>query len=368
MFFIILSEFLFSCTEKFYPEINSATSILVVDGIITNKSGPYEVRLFRTVDLISIDTLNPETGAIIILNDDLGNMEFFEEVKPGIYQTVNQEIKGQIGQSYWVDIETKKGEKYESTPEKMPPPYDIQNLYGKEEVNIISATEKQNVVNFYFDAKANSQNANYIRWEYREAYEWRAPENLNTEKFTENPSKICFPITNFPLINIYDASNLDTKLITKQSTTSVYTDEVKLLHEYLLDITLYSITQDNYSFWKNIKSVNFSEGALYDVIAANIKGNLQTCNDSCQVMGYFQATSVDKFQKFFFDDDFSLEFSKYPEECKTIEFIYYPPDPAKFHVLKTIIVDGVTIHIGRRNECYECNVVHPVTKPSFWLN
>ncbi|WP_461636492.1 DUF4249 family protein [Labilibaculum euxinus] len=60
-----------SCTEKFYPEIDADVSILVVDGKITNDSGPYEVRLFRTVDLISVDTLYPETGAKIILNDDL---------------------------------------------------------------------------------------------------------------------------------------------------------------------------------------------------------------------------------------------------------------------------------------------------------
>ncbi len=368
---VVLAIISVSCTEKFHPKIDSELSILIVDGKITNEIGPYEIRLYRTVDLIGIDTLNPETGAIIILNDDLGNRELFEEVKPGIYQTVNQEIKGEVGQSYWVDIETKTGENYESTPEKMPPPYDIQNLYGKEEVNIISATEKQNVVNFYFDAKANNPNANYIRWEYRESYEWRAPEYLNTEKFTENPSKICFPVTNFFLINIYDASNFDTKFISKQLTATINTDEVKLLYEYLLDVTLYSTTQENFNFWQNIKSVNFSEGALYDVLAANIKGNLQACNDGCQAIGYFQATSVNKFQNFFSDDDFSLEFSTYPKECERIEMRMDIgiPDPKKFHIISQKPVEGrATLFIVRRKECYECNVVHPVTKPSFWLN
>ncbi len=366
---VILASISISCTEKFHPEIDSKLSILVVDGKITNEVGSYEVRLFRTVDLIEVDTLKPETGAVIILNDDLGNRELLEEVKPGIYQTVNQEIKGKIGQSYWINIKTKTGENYESTPEKMPPPYNIQDIYAKEEVNIINATEKQKVVNFYFDAEANSTDANYIRWEYRESYEWRAPEDLNTVNLTNKPSKICFPVTIFPLISIYDASNHATKFISKQATTTINTYEVKLLYEYLLDITLYSTTQDNYKFWQNIKSVNFSEGALYDVLAANIKGNIQECNDACQVIGYFQAASVDKLQKFYSDDDFSLEFSKYPKECERIKMRMDIgiPDPKQFHIISKEPVEGRgTLFIVRRNECYECNVVHPTNKPSFW--
>jgi hypothetical protein len=366
---IILSIFftlLFSCTEKFYPEIDAEISILVVDGKITNKPEPYEVRLFRTVDLIKVDTLKPETGAIIVLNDDLGNSEILEEVRPGIYQTINQTIKGEVGQFYWINIVTQTGEKYESIPEKMPSPYNIENIYEKEEVKIISATEKQKVVNFYFNAKANSQDANFIRWEYRESYEWRSPEHLNTEKFTENPSKICYPVTDFPLINIYDASGLNSKIISKQATSTIYTNQVKLLYNYLIDVALFSTTQENYSFWENIKSVNYSEGDLYNVMTANITGNMIACDENCQIIGYFEVSSVSRLQKFFTANDFSLNFADYPEECETIEFRMYPPDPAKFHILTTKIVDGVGIYIARRKECYECNIAHPTSKPSFW--
>ncbi len=355
-----------SCTEKFYPEIDSDVSILVVDGRITNQPGPYEVRLFRTVNLLGVDTLKPETGATIVLNDDLGNSELFEEARPGIYRTDYNIIRGTVGQTYWIEIETQTGEKYESAPEKMPPPYDIENIYGKEEVKIISATEKQKVVNFYFDAKANSRDANFIRWEYRESYEWRSPEYLNNEKFTENPSEICFPITNFPVVNIYDATGLNSKSISKLATATIYTNQVKLLYNYLIDMAVFSTTPENYSFWENIKSVSFSEGALYNVMKANITGNIHACDENCQVIGYFEASSVSRLQKFFSDKDFTLKFAKYPEECETFEVRMYPPDPAKFHILKMVVVKEAKIYTVRRNECYECNVVHPANKPSFW--
>ncbi|WP_320017593.1 DUF4249 domain-containing protein [Labilibaculum manganireducens] len=367
--FIILSFFftlIYSCTEKFYPEIDTDVSILVVDGRITNESGPYEVRLFRTVDLISVDTLNPETGAKIILNDDIGNSELFQEIRPGVYQTVYNIIKGEVGQTYWIEIETTEGEMYESTPEKMPPPFEIESIYGKEEEVIINASEKQNAVKIYFDAKANNTDANYIRWEYRESYEWRSPENSNSEKITENPSKVCYPVTSFPVVNIYDASNLSSKFISQQSTSTIYTNEVKLLYNYLIDITLLSTTQTNYEFWEKTKSVNFSEGALYDITPANIEGNVSGCDEECKAIGYFEVSSVSRTTKFFHENDFTLEFANYPKECETIEFRMYPPNPAKFHILRTKIVDGVSVFIARRNECYECNIVHPVNKPSFW--
>ncbi|WP_461640937.1 DUF4249 domain-containing protein [Labilibaculum euxinus] len=366
LFFSFLPVCLFSCTEKFYPEIDSDISILVVDGKITNESGPYELRLFRTVDLIKIDTLEPEANAEIVLKDDLGNSELFQEIQPGVYKTLNNIIKGTVGQTYWIEIETATGEKYESTPEKMPPPFEIESIYGKEEEVIINTSEKQNAVKIYFDAKANSTDANYIRWEYRESYEWRSPENLNSEKFTENPSKVCYPVTTFPLVNIFDASNLNLKFITQQPTTAIYTNEVKLLYNYLIDITLFSISETNYEFWKKIKSVNFSEGALYDITPANIEGNISGCDEKCKAIGYFEVSSVNRTQNFFSKDDFTLEFANYPKECETIE-LTLAPDPKKYHIITTRPGGKfTTIYVVRRNECYECNVVHPTNKPSFW--
>lgn len=357
-----------SCTEQFHPEIDSDLSILVVDGKITNEMGPYEVRLFRTVDLISVDTLKPETGAIIILNDDLGNSELLEEISPGIYQNLQQEIKGTIDQSYWISIETNGGDKFESEPEKMSSPYDILDIYGKEVEKITSSLEKKKVVTFYFDAKTENNDANYLRWEYRESYEWRSPEYLNTEQFTENPSTICFPVTDFPLINIYNASELEAKIISTQPTSTIYTNEVKLLYNYLIDMTLFSTTKKNYRFWETIKSINYSEGNLYNVLTANIDGNIIACDENCEAIGYFEVSSVSKKQKFFNESNFTLEFANYPEECETFEMRMEDdsPDPARFHVISSYPEGRATVYVVRRNECYECNIAHPVNKPSFW--
>ncbi|MWN78550.1 hypothetical protein GQR60_19640, partial [Labilibaculum sp. A4] len=117
---------------------------------------------------------------------------------------------------------------------------------------------------------------------------------------------------------------------------------------------------------KKIKSVNFSEGALYDITPANIEGNISGCDEKCKAIGYFEVSSVNRTQNFFSKDDFTLEFANYPKECETIE-LTLAPDPKKYHIITTRPGGKfTTIYVVRRNECYECNVVHPTNKPSFW--
>ncbi|MCY1636753.1 hypothetical protein, partial [Marinifilum sp. D737] len=61
-----------SCTEKYFPNIDSTAGILVVDGRITNNQTQFEVNLFRSVEINSHDSLLFETGAQIITHCDDG--------------------------------------------------------------------------------------------------------------------------------------------------------------------------------------------------------------------------------------------------------------------------------------------------------
>ncbi len=122
---------MFSCTEKFYPEIDEDVSILVVDGKITNELNSCEVRLFRTVGFTDNYELKPETEALIVLYSDDGLREVLQEKNRGIYHLLNN-INAKIGKSYWIEIETNSGEKYESSPETLNPPIEINSIYGEE--------------------------------------------------------------------------------------------------------------------------------------------------------------------------------------------------------------------------------------------
>ncbi|MGZ2370998.1 DUF4249 domain-containing protein [Ancylomarina sp. YFZ004] len=363
--FILFSLILFSCTEKFYPEIDENVDILVVDGKITDDGTPCEVRLFKTVSFTDDFSIKPEKDAIVILNDNLGNKEILTEYEAGVYRSSSNEITGTLGVNYWIEIQTLSGEKYESTPEVIHSPFEITSIYGDELEAIISDNSKEDGVGIYFDANNNENSESYLRWEYRESYEWHTPFDLET-KVTDNPQKVCYPVNDYPLINLYDASDHETKEVNHLLTSTILEHEVKLEHQYLIDINLYSVSQENYIFWKNMKSIHQTNGNLYDILPANIKGNISCCNNTNKVLGIFEASSVRRKRAFFSKNNFTVDFTDFPEECETFIIVGVTPDPMKYQIVKIIPRENTTAYEVRRRHCYECNVKYPTKKPSFW--
>ncbi|MCZ4695688.1 DUF4249 domain-containing protein [Ancylomarina euxinus] len=363
----VLILLLNSCTEKFYPKVDDDLSILVVDGKITDGIGTCEVRLFRTVKFTDKFDLKPEINATVILHDDQDNTEILNEHEPGIYRNSSLIIEGKVESSYWIEIQTLSGEKYESTPETMLSPFEISPLYGEEIEAINDNNIKQDAIRLYFNAKNNDNTSTHLRWEYRESYEWHSPFK-NSNPRSEGSTRTCFPANNFDQINVFDASKLTIKEVNQLPMTTVFDNEVKFLYNYLIDMKVYSISKENYLFWKTLKTLHQSNGSLYDVIQANIKGNIETCSDACQVLGYFEVSSVRKSQRMFNTTDFSMRFPTFPEECETfiVRMSKASPDPEILYIISATAVGGLTEYTVRLLECYECNIKYPVTKPSFW--
>tara|TARA_R110001583_G_scaffold59123_2_gene176027 strand:- start:9270 stop:10388 length:1119 start_codon:yes stop_codon:yes gene_type:complete len=361
----LLIMIIFSCTEKFYLDVDENVEILVVDGKITDNGSPCEVRLFRTVSFTDDFSVKPEKDAIVALHDDLGHNEILTEYEAGVYRSSSNEITGTLGVSYWIEIQTLSGDKYESTPEIMHSPFEITSIYGDELEAIMSDNSKEAGVGIYFDAKNNENTESYLRWEYRESYEWHTPFNVET-KLTENPQNVCYPVTNYPLINIYDASDFATKEIDHLLTSTILQHEVKLEHQYLIDINLYSVSHESYIFWKNMKAIHQTNGNLYDILPANIKGNINSCDNTNKVLGYFEVSSVRTKKGIFSKDEFSIDFSDFPKECETFIIVGPRPDPMKYQIVKIIPRQNITAYEVRKRHCYECNIKYPINKPIFW--
>ncbi|WP_372751617.1 DUF4249 domain-containing protein [Labilibaculum sp.] len=367
IFFLLLliNLIFYSCTEKFYLDSDSEVSILVVDGKITNQAGPYEVNLYRTVNLYEADTLDPETDAIIFIKDGRGNSDTFIETSPGVYETQDLSFQGQIGESYWIEIETSDGEHYESNPETIQPSVLITSIYGEEGSILQSDASSKDGVEIFMDAQDSTNESNYLRWEYQESWEWQSPFYT---ALTDNPSKICYPYAYSDDVFIYDGSNLSTKSFSHLSSTSIYEDEVKLNYEYFIRLSLYSINFSGYEFWNNIQSSIQNNGSLYDVIPSNAAGNICACDSDNLVLGYFEASSVSTKYTSFSTDDFEMEFPDSPPECEliTLRMQEGSPDSSTYYTVRDYWEDDFHIFLVRYRYCYDCNVKYSPTKPSFW--
>jgi hypothetical protein len=372
-FILILftSLILSSCTETFYPKIDENTSVLVVDGKITNEIGSCEIRLFRTVKFTDEFSLKPEIDAMVFLHNDQGETEVLSEIEPGIYKSTSNLIQGKVGHSYWIEIQTLSDEKFESTPELMPSAFEINSLYGEEIEVIKEDGSKEKGVGIYFDATNQNNQENFLRWEYKESYRWDSPFIVE-DKYSDKPATTCYPLNEFPLINIYNATDLSKKKVKHLSVATILQHEVKLEHEYLLDMNLYSISSESYQFWKKMKAIHQSNGNLYDVIPANIQGNITACESDCEVLGYFEVSSVRKKQKFFSKSEFSIKFSDFDKECEKfmkrqeLKPPLPPPPPNIYKIIASYQENTEMVYIVRWRYCYECNVKYPINKPSFW--
>lgn len=98
---IILSAI--SCTEDFYPELDSTFSKVVIQGSINNERKAHQVFITKTSDYFSEEPIPKVTGATVTLSD--GENSFtLTEVEDGVYET--DTMAGEVGKTYSLLVNT----------------------------------------------------------------------------------------------------------------------------------------------------------------------------------------------------------------------------------------------------------------------
>src|SRR3989337_2566393 len=113
-----------SCEKVVDIKLNDSPTQLVIEGSVTNKTSPYTVRVSKTLNYSESNNFPPVTGAIVIINDNLGSRETLAETSPGIYQT--SVITGVVGRTYTLKVNV-EGKQYEASS-TMPGPVAIDTL------------------------------------------------------------------------------------------------------------------------------------------------------------------------------------------------------------------------------------------------
>lgn len=146
-FFIIILSVLYGCVEGFDLTVSDAAPRLVVDGLVTNKPGPYYIRVIKSKsgnitdgndNINRTDQAEPITDATVIITDDKGQCDtlkytiidvYGEEYEDGYYNQgfyATQKLKGIPGRTYSLEI-TWNNKKYTSSSYMQPVPK-IENL------------------------------------------------------------------------------------------------------------------------------------------------------------------------------------------------------------------------------------------------
>ena len=172
------------CVEPYMPELetNDAEDLLVVEGLITNETGPFSIHLTSTVPVYDYQNIQsnsrPFSGAEVQIADDQGNVYLLYENNAGWYETENKELKGIPGNSYTLLITTPDGNEYQSSPELMEVGPEIERVHYQEIKRThfdLETPYEENWLNILVDAKAPDDEVTYFKWDFEETWEFEMP-------------------------------------------------------------------------------------------------------------------------------------------------------------------------------------------------
>lgn len=375
--FLLVVLVTFACKDEFLLESRSYAPIVVVDGLISNEKGPYTVELSLSSPVTSNKKIALTNCTVTLFEDN--NQEILSEIEPGIYKTNKNGIEGKIGKTYFITIQTPDGKEYNSEPQEMKPPVEIETVYAK-------LTKKEHLdyvydlpgYQFYTTTKLAENQDNFLLWQLEETYQYTAIQELfaiydgtklrmaEYDLYNEYRNKYrCWKTQNVKNIYTGKTSNLATPKIENLPLHFVGTDSRRLQERYSILVKQYSISEQAYYFWHNIQRQIEEDNILFATQPYNIPGNISNIKNLNEIVyGNFTVASVT--EKRIFVDAPRVPFY-YVTKCSAIED-YTAITPPVFIVI-----------IEHETENSELGAVHPAcidctydggsnVKPDFWID
>lgn len=365
------------CVDEYWPEIDKYEDLLVVDGMISNKPGPYTVKLSISS---SVDNpmYIPYSGATVIISDQLGNNEFLSEIEYGIYTTSPSGIQGVVGRKYRIEIKTTDNKSYNSPFVKLKSPVGVDSVYAHTEFKP-SEDLIHNLAGyqFFLDTEPAETNKNYFLWDLIATYKYKADFKIRyifegtLEPFPKPDSlQICYKTYKVQEVFTSETGSLSDPVITRFPLHYVTTETRELSIRYSLLVNQYSLDSADYQFWNSVRKQNEEQGGLYTNQPYQIRGNVMNVDDPDEpVLGNFTVASVAE-KRIFVDRPWLLPM--YYNVCEMTEgdienfSTIYLFQPYSWPVYATTYFGTPALPV---QECMDCRKKGGIIeKPEFWID
>jgi uncharacterized protein DUF4249 len=303
---IISVTFIGSCIDPLDLKIDEEVNVLIVEGAITTKPGPYHIRLTRSAKYGSIfdGFLRPVQRARIVIRDSDGNNHKLTEspIGPGVYFTENS-FRPVVGKSYTLLITTPNGNEYTSLPEKI---YRASEILGLEaEFSKTPVGDNKFITGFdvyaRFQDKPNEDN--YYMWKNNGTFQIRTfPERYVARGAPGSPAvpmpkpccAVCWVTERFAdrSVQLFSDNNVDGNLVLAPA-AFIEDDGLRFGTKYLVRIEQHTLTREAFQFFKLLKDQTSINGDIFDPPPATLRGNMiNLTNPDENVIGYFRASDV----------------------------------------------------------------------------
>lgn len=293
---------------------------LVVDGMITNRPGPYTVRLYRVRPLLrDIDKFVVERGATVKIFDNRGASETLSEVRDGVYETAVDGLRGEIGGKYHLEIKTQRGNSYYTLPDEIRPVGNVQDIRVEYEDGPVVDGVRKDRFKVVADASGVQDHVDLIRFRQVGTYQIRTSphrheKSLTAEIKVPDPlpcSGYVYDETQGGLVQVGECTCCDCWVTEKDGVPILYNEnftgmdvfnELEMGYvnitsfsfqfKYHLEVQQLSLTEDTYHYWNLVRSQKLGATDIFQPPVGELIGNVRSFDGSEPPMGIFWAAGI----------------------------------------------------------------------------
>ena len=309
IFLSALFLFISSCQEIYNPEnLDSSKRIVVINGIITNKIEPYRVSIFYA-NAFNNNSKEPITGAKVYIKDDEDNSKLLKDFGNGNYYSDTAEIIGTIGRKYFIHVELSDGSVYESIPEIMYAPPQVDSMYaeiGKHDQveydsygDIVITPYKGLDVKIDFNSTTKGYyrvSSNVITQKsHIESTSFGSVDvfcwyNSNLNDFPDVvsalPDGLKYVVRDHDMGFLALVNGTDTRIVNRVT----YSPEQ--IAGWVVSTTVSTISADAYSYYQSVANQLEAANRIFDPVPSQIVGNIHCINNPSKiVLGLFEVSS-----------------------------------------------------------------------------
>jgi hypothetical protein len=296
---LVFTGFLAACLDP-YPLPDVSSGFLVVEGTFTDDSAENIVRLTFAGQVN--EGVSPVGGARVIITDDRGNSDQYQETDTGVYQPVSGDFYGVPDRKYVLRIELPDGRIYQSDSALFRQAVPIDDLrYEIKQAPSPDGTEWLNGIEFYIDSRDLTNESRYFLWKYEEIWETMIPNPIRNVyigngEFREvwRPRR-CFHKDNSRDIMIKSTIDQSDSEINDYPVIFVPSNTARLWRHYRINITQYGLSDNDFIYHEKLQEITGQTGTIFDQQPFTLRGNVKSLDDPAEiVMGYFVVSAVSR--------------------------------------------------------------------------
>ncbi|MDF1574919.1 MAG: DUF4249 domain-containing protein [Bacteroidales bacterium] len=366
-----------SCIESYNPVINETQEVMVIEGMISDRPGIYQVAVSVSTPYNN-PVYRPVKGCVVTVQDNEGNTEFYAESmqEDGIYEAWLDESFLSVGKSYAVQVITPSNEVYASDYDTLLACPPIDSLYWVEKVSSgEDPDESWYGIQFYNDVRGQQGGSRNYRWKAIATWEYHSPftaqyvryrgENIPYIRDTVSTCYMTETIT-----SVYAASTqlLSENNIYQNKLHYVSTQTPRLTERYNLLVEQHSLTDQAYEYWQKLAAQSASSGSLYETQPSSSLGNIYNVNsDYEKVLGCFYATQIRDDRIVVDKTDLSFPVSGYTCVLDTLvdnsKFMY----DEYYYLYSLALIGPGPPWLWAQKSCFDCTLRGGSNKiPDFW--